>query len=67
MVKDLGEAFPGTKFLISYDDKKDFYHIEFEAGGKKFDLRFYKVWAVAINGVDGWVGCPRDNLVRESK
>jgi hypothetical protein len=53
------EIIPGVSDVnIFYDDEQDFYHCRFKAGGKQFDVRYYKVFSVNIDGEDKWQGCP---------
>lgn len=74
LAKKLEERMPDVSFVISYDPYWDFYHLIYSVGNRLFDIRWYKVLSVSIDGKDGWIGCPRerefafiDYLVKESK
>jgi hypothetical protein len=42
---------------VSYDNREDFYHIIFSAQEKNFDIRFYKIFTVILNGKE-WARFP---------
>ncbi len=46
-----------SEIELSYDSREDFYHIEFRAGGRNFDIKYYKVFSLSVDGVRGW-DCP---------
>lgn len=39
-----------TAIELSYDNQQDFYHCKFQYNGKNVDVRFYKVFAVEVDG-----------------
>lgn len=43
-----------SDFEIWYDPHKDYHHLKFAAGGKTFDIRYYKILAFDIDGVPNW-------------
>lgn len=62
LAEEIQRRFPEVDIQIYYDASADFYHCEFVANGKRFDVRYYKVFSVSIDGKDGWVGCPRGQM-----
>lgn len=61
LAEDIIKEIPGVSDVnIFYDELNDFYHCAFKAGGKSFDVRYYKVFSVSIDGKAGWSGCPRN-------
>ena len=43
---------------IMYDPVEDFSHLRFRAGGKSFDIQYYKVLSYRVDGEWKWCGCP---------
>lgn len=50
-----------TEFEIWYDEPRDYHCLGFLIGGKSIVVRYYKVFAAMIAGVEGWTGCPRSS------
>ena len=46
---------------VWYDDPNDFHMLSYDAAGNHIEVKLYKVFSSKINGVDGWVGCPKYN------
>jgi hypothetical protein len=49
-------------FTLFYDQNEDFHHLTFEYNNHKVDVRFYKVFAESVDGINGWVGCPSSGV-----
>lgn len=45
-----------------YDDVQDFHYLAFVASGKRFEIRFYKVFSLCVDDVQNWSGCPRSEM-----
>lgn len=44
---------------VWYDEPNDFHMLSYDATGNHIEVRLYTVFSSKVNGVDGWVGCPR--------
>jgi len=58
-----GAGIPVENTTIWYDANEDFHMLSFDSGGHHVEVRFYKVFSSKIDGKDGWVGCPRSNII----
>ena len=47
---------------VWYDAEQDFHRLEYSVQGKHIAVRFYKVFAAEINGVQGWTGCVQSSI-----
>lgn len=63
LADEIRHRIPETPCNIYYDEQSDFYHCVFEINGKKFDVRYYKVFSIQIDGKDKWIGCPRHQVL----
>jgi hypothetical protein len=41
-----------TNFRLWYDPRQDYHHLSFNFNGKLFDIRYYKILGLEIDGVD---------------
>lgn len=52
---------------IWYDAGEDFHRMTFTSAGKRFEVQFYKVFSVKVDGTDLWRGCPRSSAGKLAK
>lgn len=46
------------EFHLRYDAEQDYHYLEWEVGGHKYAVRYYRVFSFVIDGEDHWSGCP---------
>jgi hypothetical protein len=59
----IAHATEANDFHIYYDRNEDFQHVAFRLKGKQCDIRWYKVFALVVDGEQQGITYPHDDAV----